>query len=387
MEKSSREEIITHYFHSGLSYTEIISFLFVYHGIQITLRQLNRILRKLGLFRRKFKASITSVISAIQTELESSSSSFGYRMMHQNLRQKKLVVDRETVRIAMRSLDPEGMKARSRHRLQRRVYNARGPNYVWHIDGYDKIKPYGFAIHGAIDGYSRKILWLKVLAGNNNPKMIGTLYLNYVSQSKITPRLVRSDRGSENVAIAGLQRYFLRSNDFANSSFRFGSSTANQRIESWWSIMRRSRLNWWINFFKDLRDQSHFDASIAYHVDALRFSFMGLLQSELDETRELWNNHRIREVRNSECPAGRPDILYHLPPTPDAKNFGFDVSEHDIELGRSFCQKYSKTGCSEEMLKFGLIVMAENNFEDPSSAVEAKELYLKIISDLRQMIY
>ena len=147
--------------------------------------------------------------------------------------------------------------------------------------------------------------------------------------------------------------------------------------------MRRSRLNWWINFFKDLRDQGHFDASIAYHVDALRFSFMGLLQSEFNETRELWNNHRIGKVRNSECSAGRPDVLYHLPPTPDIKNFSFDVSQHDIELGRSFCQNCSKTGCLEEMLKFGLIVMAENNFEDSSSAVEAKELYLKIISDLR----
>ena len=196
--------------------------------------------------------------------------------------------------------------------------------------------------------------------------MIGTLYLNYVSQSKITPRLVRSDRGSENVINARLQRYFLRSTDFANSSFRIGSSTANQRIPSWWSIMRRSRLNWWINFFKDLRDQGHFDASIAYHVDALRFSFMGLLQSELDETRELCNNHHIREVRNSECPADRADVLYHLRPIPDAKNFGFDASQDDIELRRSFCQNYSKTVCSEEMLKFRLIVMAENNFEDPS---------------------
>ena len=35
------------------------------------------------------------------------------------------------------------------------------------------------------------------------------------------------------------------------------------------------------------------------------------------------------------------------------------------------------------MLKFGLIVMAENNFEDPSSAVEVIELNLKIIRDLR----
>ena len=59
----------------------------MYYGTEITLRQLNRILRKLGLFRRKFKASIISVISAIQIELAFSSSSFGYRMMHQKLRQ------------------------------------------------------------------------------------------------------------------------------------------------------------------------------------------------------------------------------------------------------------------------------------------------------------
>ena len=24
---------------------------------------------------------------------------------------------------------------------------------LWHLDGYDKLKPYGFAIHGYIDGY------------------------------------------------------------------------------------------------------------------------------------------------------------------------------------------------------------------------------------------
>ena len=28
-----------------------------------------------------------------------------------------------------------------------------GPNSVWHCDGMDELKPYGFAIHGCIDGY------------------------------------------------------------------------------------------------------------------------------------------------------------------------------------------------------------------------------------------
>ena len=34
--------------------------------------------------------------------------------------------------------------------------------YVWDVDGYDKLKPYGFCIHGAIDGYSRRILFRSV---------------------------------------------------------------------------------------------------------------------------------------------------------------------------------------------------------------------------------
>lgn len=52
----------------------------------------------------------------------------------------------------MRTLDPEGVSARLRHRLTRRVYVNKGPNYLIHIDGYDKLKRYGFPIHGAIDG-------------------------------------------------------------------------------------------------------------------------------------------------------------------------------------------------------------------------------------------
>ena len=147
--------------------------------------------------------------------------------MHQKLRKNKFTVDRETVRIIMKSLDPEGVSLRSGHKLRRRTYRSQGPNFIWHIDGYDKLKPFGFAIHGAMDGYGRKILWVKVLPSNNNPKIIGSLYLNYVIQSKVTLKIIRVDRGSENTVVAGLQRYFLRSTYSGDSCFMFGSSSAN----------------------------------------------------------------------------------------------------------------------------------------------------------------
>ena len=102
---------------------------------------------------------------------------------------------------------------------------------------------------------------------------------------------------------------------------------------------------------------------------------MVLLQSELHKTRELWNNHRIREVQNSECPADCTNALYYLTPTTDEHNLSFDVRVHDVELGRSFCQNDSKPEWPEEMLKCGLIVLAEKHFEDPSSTIEAEERY------------
>jgi hypothetical protein len=57
------------------------------------------------------------------------------------------------VRQQLKLLDPEGVEARSRHKLIRRIYRNKGPNFLVHLDGYDKIKRYGLAIHGAIDGW------------------------------------------------------------------------------------------------------------------------------------------------------------------------------------------------------------------------------------------
>lgn len=69
-----------------------------------------------------------------------------------------LQVDRETVRLILKVLDPDGVETRSRRRLQRQKYRFKGPDFIWYIDGCDKLKPFGFCIHGAIDGYSRRIL-------------------------------------------------------------------------------------------------------------------------------------------------------------------------------------------------------------------------------------
>ncbi|KAK2550388.1 hypothetical protein P5673_028901 [Acropora cervicornis] len=101
-----------------------------------------------------------------------------------------LVVAKESVRHALRILDPEGVDERLRHRLQRRQYKRRGPNFLRHIEGFDKLKPYGFCIHGGIDGYSRRILWLEAGISNNEPAFIAKYFVDCVKAAGGTARIV-----------------------------------------------------------------------------------------------------------------------------------------------------------------------------------------------------
>lgn len=167
---TSRLELIDQYFHCGFTYSEIVLLLFVVNGIKIQLRQLKRVLKKNNLKRRIAFTSDDVVAAYIWEEAEGSGQCVGYRSMWQRLvNDLRLRVPRDKVLSLLRHIDPDGIDLRKRHRLKRRKYRVKGPNYVWHVDGYDKLKPYGFCVHGAIDGYCRRIIWLEVSQSNNDP--------------------------------------------------------------------------------------------------------------------------------------------------------------------------------------------------------------------------
>ena len=129
-----RNTLIEKYFKLGYQYSEILAFLSALHGIQLSLRQLKRILRTKRLRRRKDHASVEIVADTIQQELEGTGSCLGYRQMHQKLRiEHGIETQRETVRIILKQLDPEGVQQRCGRKLRRREYYARGPNFIWHI--------------------------------------------------------------------------------------------------------------------------------------------------------------------------------------------------------------------------------------------------------------
>ena len=70
--------MIEDYFGLGFSYSEVLSFLQVYHDIRLSLRDLKRILKKRGLHRRNIQSSVETVIDAVEDELQWSVSTIGH---------------------------------------------------------------------------------------------------------------------------------------------------------------------------------------------------------------------------------------------------------------------------------------------------------------------
>ena len=130
--------------------------------------------------------------------------------MHQKLRRLGYITNKETVRLCLKNLDESHVALGQCRGLQRRQYISPGPDHMWHIDGYDKLKLYGFATHGATDGFSRKIIWLNVSSSNNNPAYIAYYFIQSITELGRIPQVVRGDRGSENITLCGIQRFLRR---------------------------------------------------------------------------------------------------------------------------------------------------------------------------------
>ena len=210
-------EIVREYFMCGYEYEDILKLLSQKHEVIISIRTLHRILRKEGLRRKSTSVNSLELVTEVRQMIENGGQNRGYRSVHQRLLQKGVQVSRHSVRQAVKIIDPEGNERRSKHRLKRRVYCNSGPNDVWHIDGNDKLKSFGFYIHGGIDGFSRKILWLEVANSNKDPRYIGYHFTKTVERLGTLPKRVRG-KFIHIISIPLTLLSFLWSNFLANFS-------------------------------------------------------------------------------------------------------------------------------------------------------------------------
>ena len=136
------------------------------------------------------------------------------------------------------------------------------------------------------------------------------------------------DLGTENVYCEELQVSFTKNSD----SFLYAASTRNQRIEAFWSWLKKFNLSWWIDSFTDLIKCRIYNPGSEFHREALIFSFMSVTQAQLNDFARIWN---IREIRKSlTSPGGVPEILFNAPSTVGFDKKGYSADDLNLRVAQ-----------------------------------------------------
>jgi hypothetical protein len=76
---------------------------------------------------------------------------------------------------------------------------VKGANALWHQDGNEKLRPWGFYVHGCVDGHARLIIYL-YCSNNKRSLTVERLFLDAVKVFG-WPSRTRGDWGKENNGI------------------------------------------------------------------------------------------------------------------------------------------------------------------------------------------
>ena len=212
------------------------------------------------------------------------------------------------------------------------------------------------------------IVSFQALPSNNDPSIVGKLFVDTVSSLGHAPKLVRTDCGTENGTLAAIQSY-LYDNERAHL---YGKSTSNQRIEALWSKLRPA-LDGWIDFLKEMQEDGIYDSVESMQVYSLRYAFSSNINEALDQFRLYWNSHRIRQ--SADAPGGIPDILFHVP-----EHCGVDVDIQKLNECREHCASTISVTGDPDIDDFFNEVSRDNGLPHSNACTrdQCKDLYVAL---------
>ena len=211
------------------------------------------------------------------------------------LRSLGIHVPRRRLRASITRIDPANVALRWGAAVYRRCYQVPWANSLWHLDGHHSLIRWSLVIHGCIDGFSRRIIFLHCSANNLATTVLNLFHSAVERDGGIWPSRIRVDYGVENVLVC---EAMVENRGADRGSFIAGPSTHNQRIERLWRDVFRCVCHYYYYVFYGMEDSEILDTSNSLHMFALHFVFLPRINQALQEYLEAFNHHKMRTARN-----------------------------------------------------------------------------------------
>ena len=182
-------DIVAYYFSFSYTVKEIAGFRLFIHSKVVSIKTVYRIMKILRLKRYRVESPLISIVQKIIHLHKQGCYDIG-KILNSccgiNATQK-------SVKITLKDIHYDGVVAESRRRLVRRKHCNLGPNFCIHVDGYDKLNSFGISVHGEINSFSIKIIWLSTASHTNkhtnkHPRHVALVFVEYLRQSKCISR-------------------------------------------------------------------------------------------------------------------------------------------------------------------------------------------------------
>ena len=274
----------------GFTYTRIAQMLGVSRWT------ISRRIKDYGLedFRSFSKLSDDELEDVVRGYIREHGATSGQVYMTGYLRSLGLRVQRR-VRECLARLDPQNRALRWGILVSRRVYQVPWPNSLWHLDGHHSLIRWKLVIHGCVDGFSRRIIYLKCNS-NNLSETVLDLFLDAVKRDGDRwPSRIRVDRGVENVLVCDAM---IQYRGEGRASFIAGPSTHNQRIERLWREVYRCVCHLYYYTFYAMESSGILNVEDPIQLFALHTIFIPRVNNSLREFSEAFNNHAVSTEGN-----------------------------------------------------------------------------------------
>jgi hypothetical protein len=154
-------------------------------GYKISKWNLVRVRYQLALKRRavgaEHQAAADELVRKICEEGLKGGLGYGKGYLFTHFRLKRNCVARDRLFHIYRTLNPEGGERRRRDVQRRRgEYIVPRPNFIWSVDGHDKLKEYSIEIYAGVDAYSRYVTWIYVGVSSGTSISVVRQFLNTV---------------------------------------------------------------------------------------------------------------------------------------------------------------------------------------------------------------